>query len=412
MYFENDPVLLFSLVSGFLMVWNKKNQLLPSTFWGMGLTTILVASGVLVLLIRETESAPSVSLLVTAILLSCFCAVLGQKGSSPLTDCVAPTLLLGGLGLGAVVGVEPVNRIFMIGLLSYAGFFLIRHMGASLQKTLALVHVGLALMFSFVTVFMEEGGPIWGNLFLLITFLPLVPFHLPFLGIVRSSQASLAGVWVVVWLASGLSQLKDVEVILALDGKGIFPMLALGSALYASLKAMGHRLPREGIAYATITLLALLWGLIDEFTQLTTWGIPFGIAVALFMTAILFSFAFLQERYGAHSLTTLQGLGAGLPRFRVIFTLLISLIILLPVLPVVSGLTTIPPEHAGAHSLFPVFLLLLTVWLSVSWVFTTMLHQTAFGKPRTDVPTRDLSAYEIWALVLLIGAANFFGILA
>jgi len=111
-------------------------------------------------------------------------------------------------------------------------------------------------------------------------------------------------------------------------------------------------------------------------------------------------------------LTTLQGLGAGLRRFRGVFTFLISLIMLLPILPVVAGLTTTPPEHAEAHSLFPVFLLLLTVWLSVSWVFTTMLHQTAFGKPRSDVPTRDLSAYEMWALVLLMGAASFCGTLA
>lgn len=325
---------------------------------------------------------------------------------------MAPIILLGGLGLGGVINVEPVNRLFLIGLLGYAGFFLTLHMAASFQKTLALVQVSLALILGVLAVFMEEDLPIVGVLFLLITFLPLVPFHLPFLGIVRSSRESLAGVWVVVWLALGLSRLKDLEGILPADGMWVFPVLALGSALYASLKAMGHRLPREGIAYATITLLSLLWGLIGEFTHIAVWGMPFGIAVALLMSAMLCSYAFLQERYGAHNLTTLQGLGSGLPRFRGVFTFLISLVMLLPVLPVVAGFRTLPPDASEAHSLFPVLLLLLTVWLSVSWVFITMLHQTAFGKPRSDVPDRDLSFYELWTLFLLMGTAGLFGILA
>jgi hypothetical protein len=177
------------------------------------------------------------------------------------------------------------------------------------------------------------------------------------------------------------------------------------------LKAMGHRLPREGLAYATIALLALLWGLVDEFPHIAAWGIPFGIAVALLMNAMLLSFAFFHERYGAQNLATLQGLGSGLPRFRGIFTLLISLIMLLPVLPVIGGLTTIPPDTPETYGLLPVWMLLLTVWLSVSWIFTTMLHQGAFGKPRMDVPHRDLSPYEIGTLVLLMGTASVCGIL-
>jgi hypothetical protein len=380
--------------------------------WGIGLASILVAGGILILLGWDTESESSGSLLAAAILLACFCGVLGQKSSSRVSDDVVFTLLLGGLGLGIVIGVEPVNWIFMIGLLGYAGFFLARHMAASLQKTLALVHVSVAIMLGVMTVFTDEGDRLLVVLFLLLTFLPLVPFHLPFLGIVRSSRESLAGVWVVVWLASGLSHLKDLEGILPVDWMGMFPVLALVSALYASLKAMGHRLPRESMAYATITLLALLWGLSDEFPHMAVWGPPFGIAVALLMSAMLCSFAFLHERYGAHNLTTLQGLGSGLPRFRGIFTFLISLVMLLPVLPVVAGFRTIPPDAPGGHSLFPVWLLLFTVWLSVSWVFTTMLHQTAFGKPRSDVPDRDLSAYELWTLLLLMGTASVCGTLA
>lgn len=57
-------------------------------------------------------------------------------------------------------------------------------------------------------------------------------------------------------------------------------------------------------------------GLIGELPHIAVWGIPFGIAVALLMSAMLCSYAFLYERYGTHNLVTLQGLGSGLPRFR------------------------------------------------------------------------------------------------
>jgi hypothetical protein len=383
----------------------------PTTLWRMGLSTILIGAGMLGWLAWGTGIDSTGSLLAVVILLSSFCAVLGQKDAFRISDDIMPAILLAGLGLGSVIGVEPVNRMFMIGLLGYAGVFLFRYRGTSPQKTLALAHLGLALLFSVMAVVMGEKAPMTGGLFLLITFLPLIPFHLPLLGIVRASQMSLAGIWVVVWLATGLSQLKNLEGTLPFEGMGIFPVLALGSALYASLKAMGHRLPRESLAYATIVLLALPWGLVDEFSQVAAWGIPFGIAVALLTSAMWLAFAFLHERYGAHSLATLHGLGSGMPRFRGVFTLLISLVMLLPVLPVIGGLTTIPPDTPETDGLFPVWLLLLTVWLSVNWIFTTMLHQSAFGKPRPDISHRDLSAYETGTLLLLMGTASLCGTL-
>lgn len=412
MSFKNNHSVLLSADPGLLMAENTTGRNVPSALWGIGISAILVASGVLGLLGWNTTSDSSSIFLAAAILLACFCGIFGQKDSTEGSGDVAPIILLGGLGLGGVFNVEPIKGLCLIGLLGYAGFILARHMVASLQKSLALVHVFFAMILEVLAVFMEEGVHIVGVLFLLITFLPLVPFHLPFLGIVRSSRESLAGVWVVVWLASGLSRLKDLEGLLPLDGMELIPVLALASAIYTSLKAMGHLLPRESIANATITLLALLWGLIGELPHIAVWGIPFGIAVALLMSAMLCSYAFLYERYGTHNLVTLQGLGSGLPRFRGVFTFLISLIMLLPVLPMVGGFRTLPFDVSGSHALLPVWLLVFTVWLSISWVFTTLLHRTAFGKPRSDVPDYDLSFYELWTLLLLMGMAGLLAMLA
>ncbi|MCA9421283.1 MAG: hypothetical protein KC592_09700, partial [Nitrospira sp.] len=366
MSIEYDLLLLFSLVPVLLMAGHTMERTSPSAWWGVGIASMLIAGAGFLAFGWESEISSFVSLPAAAILLSCFCALLWQKDASRVSDDVVPIILLAVLGLGGVIGVVPINRLFMIGLLGYGGFYLSRHMAASLQKTLALVHLGLAVVFGIVTLFLDETGLMVAGLFLLVTFLPLVPFHLPFLGVVRSSRESLAGVWVVVWLATGLSQLKNLEELFHPEGMWIIPAFALVSALYASLKATGHLLPREGIAYAAITLLALLWGLLATFSHVAVWGVPYGIAVALLMSAMLQSFAFLHERYGTHNLVTLQGLGSGLPRFRGAFTFMISLVMLLPILPVVAGFLTIP-LNGSETSLFPVLLLLCIVWFSVSW---------------------------------------------
>ena len=50
--------------------------------------------------------------------------------------------------------------------------------------------------------------------------------------------------------------------------------------------------------------------------------------------------------------------------------------------------------------------LFLVVWLGGGWYFLQMLHQTAFGEARSDVPYSDLRLTEFVAVsALLLGAA-------
>jgi hypothetical protein len=46
-----------------------------------------------------------------------------------------------------------------------------------------------------------------------------------------------------------------------------------------------------------------------------------------------------------------------------------------------------------------------------SWYFSHLLHQTAFGQARREIPYVDLNAGEICALSLLIAAAGYSGLL-
>ena len=53
--------------------------------------------------------------------------------------------------------------------------------------------------------------------------------------------------------------------------------------------------------------------------------------------------------------------------------------------------------------------LLLVVWLGGGWYFLRMLHQTAFGEARSDVPYFDLRLTELVAVSALLLGAGYSG---
>ena len=100
-----------------------------------------------------------------------------------------------------------------------------------------------------------------------------------------------------------------------------------------------------------------------------------------------------------------------MPRFRSLVTLVISLAVLLPIIPVTLGLSSMPAGHHGEGSMFLIFLLLMTVWMCSSWHLTLILDQTAFGKARTDIVHVDLQIHEVVAMGLFLVAAGLWGVL-
>jgi hypothetical protein len=56
-------------------------------------------------------------------------------------------------------------------------------------------------------------------------------------------------------------------------------------------------------------------------------------------------------------------------------------------------------------------ILFLVVWLGGSWYFIQMLHQTAFGEARSDVPYSDLRLTEFIAIWALLLGASYSGVI-
>ncbi|GJL66657.1 MAG: hypothetical protein NPIRA05_16280 [Nitrospirales bacterium] len=373
----------------------------------MALLGIAVEFGaVLFLNAPFTDSYPALQCSL-AILLSGFCASLGQRDSTFSASTISSILIVLGLSLGVLFAPPLLSNVFLIGLLGFTAFTLYQFTSPSRARTMSFALVALAIVLIVVSSF--AGGPIsiYASLFLSVIFLPLVPFHFLFVTTVSSTKGTLPSFWVITFFSLGLAEFHAVQADLSQGMFSALAVLAFVSAVYASFTCLGQREIRRFLAFAAIAQLALLWGLLGVFEDFSSWGISFGSLVGFIISGLLLVEAFVQQRFGTHVLGHLAGLAAPMPRLGIILVLFISLATLLPIVPLFSGLVTMAPIEQQNHSLLLVTLTCLVVWLFGSWHFSHMLHHTAFGKARHDIPYSDLQVTEILSLALILVGASY-----
>jgi hypothetical protein len=404
------PVLIALIPLALGIVWRYSSN--PSTnIKPVGLTTIGVIAGGLVFMRFAVEVESSIILLSSAVLLAGFCAILSQEESQHSSAVVTSILIILGLGLGALLNQAIVSRIFLCGLLGFVAISINGKQQNTFRIKLIYLHITLAIIFSISSVFMGEALQMFANLFLALTFLPLVPFHLPFVGVIKDAKGSLPSFWIVVWLTTGLAELNMIYSSLTSRMLFILSLLALISAVYASLASLGQRFNRLFVASATVAHVPLVWGLLEVFPAFPRWGISFGVTLALVMGGISLAFSFIQQRYGWKTIGILPGLASPMPRFGVALVLLVAFALFLPLFQTFSGLIVLPTIATQDVEILMVSFLFLVVWLGGGWYFIQMLHQTAFGEARSDVPYSDLRITEyvaVWALLL---GATYSGII-
>ncbi len=406
MNFDNAfPVILALTPLALGVVW-KFSQSLSAAYKSIGLTVVGALAGGLVYMKSALETEPSILLLASAILLSGFCVILSQEDTQQTSAVYASIMIVLGLGLGVLLNHAIVSRIFLGGLLGYIAISQNREQQNSFRRKIIFLHITIAIIFSLGSVFMGDTLQMFASLFLAVTFLPLAPFHLPFVGTIKDAKVTLSSFWIVVWLIIGLAELHTLYSSLSTEMLFILSLLALVSAIYASLASLGQKFNSLFVASATVAHVALIWGLLNVFPSFPEWGIPFGITLAFVMSGISLAFSFVRQRYGWKTLGKLPGLASPMPRFGVTLVLLVSFALFLPLFPTFSGLLIMPTIVIQDVEILLVSLLFLVVWLGGGWYFLQMLHQTAFGDARSDVPYFDLRLKELVAVsTLLLGAA-------
>ena len=402
---------ILSLVLLAIGVFWKFSYGSPATRKSAGLLVIGVFSWALVFMPNFFEADTSVLFFAGAILLSGFCTYLSQDDSQQASEIYSSAMIILALSLGVFLSPPIVSNIFLGGLLGFIAISINREQHNTFRTKIIFLHIVVAILFTLSSAFGGETLHIFANLFLAVTFLPLVPFHLPFVGIMKDARGSLSSFWVVVWLTIGLSKLNMIYSSLTTEMLYGLSLLAVVSAAYASLASLGQRLNRLFVASATVAHVALVWGLLEVFPSFPRWGVPFGITLAFVMGGISLAFSFIQNRYGWKTLGILPGLASPMPRFGVALVLLVGFALFLPLFTTVSGIKVMPTIVDQDVEIFMIALLSLVVWLGSGWYFIKMLHQTAFGEARSDVPYSDLRLTEFVAVWALLLGATYSGII-
>lgn len=354
---------------------------------------------------------PSIKFLVLAVLLMGFCVMICQKKLQQTPEFYSSCMVTIGLTLGALLGQELSNRLFLCALLGFMAFSIVQQKKTSPRKTFTLIHFAIASILPLGSILGGESLKELSRLFLAMTFLPLFPFHLPFSGVVDNGKGALSSLWVVVWLALGLAELNIIYSSLS---KGILTsigLLALITAFYASLAALGQKKANPFIAAATVAYVSIIWGLLNVFPNFPKWGIAFGVAVAFVLGGISLAFSFVKARYGWQTIGKLPGLADPMPRFGTIMVLLVSFALFLPMIPTFTGLIVMPTIETLDVKFIQIFFIFFAVWLGGGWFLLQMLHQTAFGSARENVPYSDLCITEYTAVMILLLGAGYSGLL-
>ena len=407
---ENQNLLLVSLVLAPIII-GVMVRVANFSFSSLKFISLTITSILVLTLAFSVNQNPSIKFLVLAVLLMGFCVMICQKKLQQIPNFYSSCMVTIGLTLGALLGQELSNRLFLCALLGFMAFSIVQQKKTSPRKTFTLIHFAIASILPLGSILGGESLKELSRLFLAMTFLPLVPFHLPFSGVVDNGKGALSSLWVVVWLALGLAELNIIYSSLSNGILISIGLLAMITAFYASLAALGQKKANPFIAAATVAYVSIIWGLLNVFPNFPKWGIAFGVAVAFVLGGISLAFSFVKARYGWQTIGKLPGLADPMPRFGTIMVLLVSFALFLPMIPTFTGLIVMPTIETLDVKFIKIFFIFFAVWLGGGWFLLQMLHQTAFGSARENVPYSDLCITEYTAVMILLLGAGYSGLL-
>ena len=407
---ENQNLLLISLALAPIII-GVMVRVANFSFSSLKFISLTITSILVLTLAFSVNQNPSIKFLVLAVLLMGFCVMICQKKLQQTPEFYSSYMVTIGLTLGALLGQELSNRLFLCTLLGFMAFSIVNQKKNSPRKTFTLIHFAIASILPLGSILGDESLKELSRLFLAMTFLPLVPFHLPFSGVVDNGKGALSSLWVVVWLALGLAELNIIYSSLSNGILISIGLLAMITAFYASLAALGQKKANPFIAAATVAYVSIIWGLLDVFPNFPKWGIAFGVAVAFVFGGISLAFSFVKARYGWQTIGKLPGLADPMPRFGTIMVLLVSFALFLPMIPTFTGLIVMPTIETLDVKFIKIFFIFFAVWLGGGWFLLQMLHQTAFGPARENVPYFDLRMTEYTAVMILLLGAGYSGLL-
>ncbi|MGQ3685202.1 MAG: proton-conducting transporter transmembrane domain-containing protein [Candidatus Loosdrechtia sp.] len=245
--------------------------------------------------------------------------------------------------------------------------------------------------------------------FVIVLMLPLFPFH----GVYVTALTRLPGYYppFISFLlpATGLYGIINLLPAMPVLMLKVVSILALSGVLYGSLKALVQHRVNHILAYMGVAYYSVLWWYLANTATYAPQEVVYLSAVVLVTTGLFLAWRCIQVRYGDLSLERIGGLARPMPRFAVLWSLLVMAAMGLPPFGLFSGYAEmlLRPPTAMSWAL----VIILFAWFAASWYLLRMMHHLLFGPHREDISYKDLRHREVFSLLLIILTLAFLGIL-
>lgn len=378
-------------VSGFA-VWSRPAAL---KVWAL---TASLASFVLLLMFPGAATGLSVAMLLPV---AAFLSLLGQPAHEDNRAAWILTLLLLGLGLSLLAAHDGLGLILSPLLLIVLVALLYRYRALSVSHLWQGIGMyGFGVICAVVALAAPAPASKVAVLAICAMLLPLAPLHAGYVAALAGLPGNLPAFLSCLLPVIGFHGLVTVFPHLPGDLQGVLPMVGLVGAVYGALKALAQSRVRALLAYANLSFYSILWWYVATVRTVPPQAVLYLVAVGLATNGLLLSWYAIRARYGDMDLRAIRGLSHPMPRFAVLFALLILASLGLPPFGVFAGfmglLLTPGLPLSGA------LVVIVLVWLSASWYFLDLLQRLLFGRHRPDLRYKDLGHAEFVSLLALV----------
>ncbi len=230
--------------------------------------------------------------------------------------------------------------------------------------------------------------------------LPLFPFHgLYLIGMKKASKIFRLGLCLafpfvgIYLLSSVISEIPTVFL-------PVITILALVSALWASIKALIQFSILNLITYGGVALYSIFWLHVAQLGSISDYAISYAFSLSVIIWGFSFAIGQLVERYGELEINNIAGLFRTMPYFSVLFGLLIMAAVGLPPFTLFFSYLGILINHSNGMSSELVGIIL--IWFISCWYFFKMMQSILFGVSKADIYYEDLRFKEITVLIIVL----------
>ncbi len=378
----------------------------------------MVATELVSLIILSDFLAGSVTLpLSFIVVLAGACITLGRHLESTSPFDIFETFILMGLGLGFLLNPNNLGLIFLIGLFALLIVIQYRAKGFSDLNTRWVVGLyGTGIVFLSTSLSLS-GQSQQVVLFLAYAMLlPLFPLHGAYLSLLNCLSGVLPAFLAVFLPVLGLHGLLPLLSFLPDEIKQVILFCAMLGVIIASLRGLVQIRISNILSQTALVFWSILWWYLCGSDIKPSAGIIFLSSAGFALCGLFLSGHTLKSRYGDLLVDQFGGLGSVMPRFSVLFVLLIMAGMGLPLFGVFSGFIAMAfsPSMTFSWSLA----IILLAWFFASWRLPLLMQGTLFGKSNPNWIYRDLDLRETTALsfilivLLILGLAPdaFFGL--